>query len=99
MRSLIALQALVALASAQAESFSFGATRSLHPATTGEIQPTVTQTISGPVSTASACSQIAGLVDKSVLDFPSVEAEVSSSFLRDVGIELRSQTCRAAQEE
>ncbi|ORY19297.1 hypothetical protein BCR34DRAFT_472245 [Clohesyomyces aquaticus] len=87
MRSLIALQALVALVSAQAESFSFGATRSLRPVTTGEIQPSVTQTISGPVSTAKACSQIAGFVGNSRLEFPSVEAELAFACLKSVPID------------
>ncbi|KAF2467853.1 uncharacterized protein BDR25DRAFT_344615 [Lindgomyces ingoldianus] len=87
MRSIIALQALVVLASAQAESFTFGATRTLRPVTTGDIQPSATETISGPISTARACAQISELVDKSRLEFPSVEAELAFACLKSVPID------------
>ncbi|OCK75754.1 peptidase S41 family protein, partial [Lepidopterella palustris CBS 459.81] len=72
------LLSLISLASAQAAASSIIqftlATNA--PTQTGDIQPSVTETVSGPVGTASACAQIAGLVGKSRLQYPSVEAEV-----------------------
>jgi len=56
------LPALIAVALAQAESFSTGATATAP---------------SGPVDTGSACAQVAKLVKDSGLINPSIDAEVS----------------------
>lgn len=78
MRFLIAFPALIAVAAAQAESFTFATTRAT--TTEDDVQPTATESLSsGPVETAKACGQISDLVRQSNLDFPSVEAEVSRS--------------------
>jgi hypothetical protein len=79
MRSIIALPALIAAATAQ--SFSFATTSAT--TTDDDVQPTATETLSsGPVETAKACGQISDLVRRSSLDYPSVEAEVSLHHLR-----------------
>lgn len=81
MRSLIALPALVAVAAAQAETFDFGrtVTETRLPATSADnVEPSATETGSGPINTGRACAQIASLVGRSSLEYPSVEAEVRS---------------------
>jgi hypothetical protein len=88
MRSTIVLPALLAFAVAQ-ETFTFGeqptGTR-IPESTAGDVEPTATATVSGPISTASACAQISELVGDSDLEYPSVEAEVSS------GVPVRRST-------
>jgi hypothetical protein len=56
------LPALIAVATAQAESFSRGASATAP---------------SGPVDTGSACAQVARLVTESGITYPSIDAEVS----------------------
>ncbi|KAF2179813.1 hypothetical protein K469DRAFT_693702 [Zopfia rhizophila CBS 207.26] len=86
----MALHALLSLAAAQSlTEFLQGpsATRSIRLVSTDDnIQPSVTQTISGPVNTARACGQISELVDDSRLEFPSVEAELAYACLQSVPI-------------
>ncbi|KAF2733402.1 hypothetical protein EJ04DRAFT_439222 [Polyplosphaeria fusca] len=88
MRSIWALPALLAIAVAQ-ETFSFGeqptGTRSPE-STAGDVEPTATETVSGPISTASACAQISEVVADSDLEFPSVEAELAYACLKSVPI-------------
>lgn len=72
------LPALIAVAAAQAESFSFATTQV--ETSLGNVEPTATETLSGPIETGRACSQIAQFVDDSSLEYPSVEAEVSCNF-------------------
>jgi hypothetical protein len=62
MRSIAVLPALIAVAAAQAESFSIRASATAP---------------SGPVDTGSACAQVAKLVKDSGLINPSINAEVS----------------------
>ncbi|PSN74739.1 hypothetical protein BS50DRAFT_22919 [Corynespora cassiicola Philippines] len=88
MRSLFAISALVAAVAAQSESFGFSSTRA---ATTDiEVEPTQTETVSGPINTARACSQIAEYVDRSDLEFPSVEAELAYACLQSVPIDTEA---------
>ena len=76
MRSNVALPALIAAAAAQQQTFSFAPTE---VATTADnVEPTATETFSGPIQTGKACGQIADYVSKSNLEYPSVEAEVSA---------------------
>ena len=76
MRSILALSVLIAVAAAQ-ETFSIGnPVTTSNPTTTADVEPSATETVSGPISTASACAQIANLVKNSEVDSPSVEAEV-----------------------
>ncbi|KAF2685082.1 hypothetical protein K458DRAFT_387974 [Lentithecium fluviatile CBS 122367] len=85
MRSIIALPALIAVAAAQAESFTFATTK----ATTTEdnVQPTATETVSGPIETSKACGQVAQLVRRSRQDFPSIEADLAFACLKSVPID------------
>ncbi|KAF1998183.1 hypothetical protein P154DRAFT_263693 [Amniculicola lignicola CBS 123094] len=87
MRCFIALPALVAVVAAQAESFNFAATTTGNPATSAvdRIEPSATES-TGPVDTARACAQISQAIDRSRLDFPSVEAELALACLQDVPI-------------
>jgi hypothetical protein len=63
-------------ATAQAQSFSVPVSRGF--SSVGDVQPTVTETVSGPIQTGQACSQVAELILDSRLQYPSVEAEVSA---------------------
>ena len=78
----MALPALIAGVVVAQETFTFGetATRSRAPLSTAvNVEPSATETITGPISTASACAEIAQAVSDSSLEFPSVEAEVRES--------------------
>ncbi|KAF2106587.1 peptidase S41 family protein-like protein [Lophiotrema nucula] len=89
MRSILALPALIAVAVVAQETFTFGetATRSRSPASTGDnVEPSATETITGPISTASACAEIAEAVSDSNLDFPTVDAELAYACLQSVPI-------------
>jgi hypothetical protein len=69
------LPALIAVATAQAESFSRGASATAP---------------SGPVDTGSACAQVARLVTESGITYPSIDAEVSlRAFLHKTVEEMR----------
>jgi hypothetical protein len=71
------LPALISVVAAQAETFSFATTRV--STTDDNVQPTATETISGPIETSRACGQVAEFVRQSEFESPSVEAEVSRS--------------------
>ncbi|KAF2801707.1 peptidase S41 family protein [Mytilinidion resinicola] len=51
---------------------------------TQEPEPSATETVSGPISTAKACAQVAELVSDSDLTTPSVEAELAHACLLSV---------------
>ena len=53
------------------------------PTRTAEIQPSVTETATGPISTSSACAQISDIVMNSELEYSSVQAEVSLELPRE----------------
>ncbi|KAJ4293592.1 hypothetical protein N0V90_008875 [Kalmusia sp. IMI 367209] len=68
MRSIATLSALLAVVSAQIETFSFGSS-----ATADSNQPTSTASASGPIQTGDACGQIAELITvTTVIDAESV---------------------------
>ena len=71
--SLFALVALEVTAQDTTDVFSFTSV----PTRTAEIQPSVTETTTGTISTSSACAQISDIVMNSELEYPSVQAEVS----------------------
>lgn len=73
--SLLLLPTLLALVAAQTKLTGLPLPQPTETATQ-EPEPTATETVSGPISTAKACSQVADLVSNSDLDNPSVEAEV-----------------------
>ncbi|KAF2496952.1 peptidase S41 family protein-like protein [Lophium mytilinum] len=54
------------------------------PVPTQEPQPSATETVSGPISTAKACAQVAELVSDSSFTNPSVEAELAHACLLSV---------------
>ena len=75
MRSPQILSVLLAVAATtQAQSFVVTTTRRF--SSVGDIEPTVTETVSGPIQTRQACAEIGELVSDSRLRFPSVGAEV-----------------------
>jgi hypothetical protein len=75
MRSLIALPALLALATAQ---FTFEPIETEEPLTSIiDLEPTATETGGGPVNTGEACAQISEIVSDSSSEYPNVAAEVS----------------------
>ncbi|XPT03714.1 hypothetical protein M3J09_012800 [Ascochyta lentis] len=85
MRSPRFLFALLAVASTvQAQSFVVSSTRRF--SSVGDVEPTATETVSGPIQTGQACAQVAELISDSRLEFPSVEAELAYACLKSVPI-------------
>lgn len=77
MKSFRVLSALVAVAAtAQAQSFLATSTRRF--SSIGDVEPTVTETASGPIQTGQACAQVGELISDSRLEYPSVDAEVGT---------------------
>jgi hypothetical protein len=70
----LALAALLPIAAAQSRIV-------VSVTSVGDIQPSVTASISGPIQTGRACAQIQEAVKDSDADFPVVPAEVSRVFL------------------
>lgn len=65
---------VVVAATTQAQSFVVTPTRRF--SSVGDIEPTATETVSGPIQTGQACAEIGELISNSRLRFPSVGAEV-----------------------
>ena len=82
---LTALVAVVATVQAQSQSFLVTTTRRYSSIDDSDIQPTATETVSGPIQTGQACSQVADFVLRSRLRFPSVEAEVCARLFGYLG--------------
>lgn len=85
MRSSQVLSTLLAFAAttqAQSQSFAFTSTRRVSSIEDINVQPTATDTVSGPIETGQACALIGEAVSGSRLQIPSVEAEVSSSLYK-----------------
>ena len=77
MRSCHLFSAVLAIAaSVQAQSQSFAITSTRRFSSIGDVQPTATETASGPIQTGQACAEVADLVTSSRSRFPSVNAEV-----------------------
>lgn len=55
-----------------------------------DVEPSATQSISGPVQTERACAQIASAVERTSLRFPSVAAELALACLKSVPISQRA---------
>ncbi|UPX19781.1 uncharacterized protein EKO05_0010032 [Ascochyta rabiei] len=85
MRSTQVLLALIAVAST-AQGQSFIATTSNRFSSIGDVEPTATETVSGPIQTEQACAQVGELISDSRLEFPSVEAELAYACLKSVPI-------------
>ncbi|KAF2125285.1 peptidase S41 family protein [Dothidotthia symphoricarpi CBS 119687] len=82
MRSSAVLSVFVAFATAQIGSSS---TRVV-PTSIGNVVPSATQTVSGPISTGSACAQIADAVANARSRYPSVQASLAYACLKSVPI-------------
>jgi hypothetical protein len=92
MRCLLALPALIAVAIAQSQKSSL-ATATKNPATSIEnVEPTATETISGPIQTGRACAEVSRLIQQSRLVTPSVEAEAVYACLKSVPIDTDTAT-------
>ncbi|KAH7396187.1 peptidase S41 family protein-like protein [Pyrenochaeta sp. MPI-SDFR-AT-0127] len=96
MRYSVALSALIAFATAQrtssglnepSQSFDLDPTRL--PTSIGDVEPTPTGMISGPIATESACATIASAVRNSNLQFPSVQAELAIACLKSLPIKAQ----------
>ncbi|KAF3009674.1 hypothetical protein E8E13_008237 [Curvularia kusanoi] len=82
------LLAVVATTQAQSE---FSLVTSLRLRTSSvediDVQPTATETASGPIQTGQACAQAAGIITNSRARFPSIEAELAYACLKSVPID------------
>ncbi|KAF2267254.1 hypothetical protein CC78DRAFT_93645 [Lojkania enalia] len=89
MRSMLVLSVLIAAVAAQETFvFSISATRTRGPTETADnIEPSATETVTGPISTESACAQISEYVQDSEFEYPSVEAELAYACLQSVPID------------
>lgn len=77
MRSCHLFSAALAIAVAvQAQSQSFALASSRRFSSIGDVQPTATETASGPIQTGQACADVADLVTSSRSRIISVNAEV-----------------------
>lgn len=92
-----ALSALVAFATAQEPTFglsnpslSIDLDPTRAPTSIGDIEPTPTGSISGPIQTDRACATIASAVRNSNLQFPSVQAELALACLKSVPIDAQA---------
>lgn len=72
-------------ASVQAQSQSFAITSTRRFSSIGDVQPTATETASGPIQTGQACAEVADLVTSSRSRFPSVNAEVGVHDIESAG--------------
>ncbi|OAL46894.1 peptidase S41 family protein-like protein [Pyrenochaeta sp. DS3sAY3a] len=87
MRTLTALSALIAVVTAQLDqSLSFELNPTQAPTSIRDVEPSATETISGPIPTGRACRLIADFVSDSNRDYPSVEAELAYACLKSVPI-------------
>ncbi|KAF1848095.1 peptidase S41 family protein-like protein [Cucurbitaria berberidis CBS 394.84] len=89
MKTFTALSALIAVASAQGISSRFGRTTQsldVKPTSIGDVEPTATETVSGPIQTERACAAIADSVSDTVLKLPAVDAELAYACLKTVPI-------------
>ena len=75
---LSALLAAAATAQAQSQSFMVTTTRRFSSIGDIDVQPTATETVSGPIQTGEACAQVGEFISGSGLRYPSVEAEVGA---------------------
>jgi hypothetical protein len=83
MRSCHLFSAVLAIAaSVQAQSQSLAITSTPRFSSIGDVQPTATETASGPIQTGQACAEVADLVTSSRSRFPSVNAEVGEHSTR-----------------
>ncbi|KAF2626622.1 peptidase S41 family protein-like protein [Macroventuria anomochaeta] len=81
------LSTLIAVAAtAQAQSQPFLITTTRRFSSVGDVEPTATETVSGPIQTGQACAQIGRYISGSRLRFPSVEAELAYACLKSVPI-------------
>lgn len=74
--------AVAATAQAQSSSFAFTTSRRFSSIDDFDIQPTATETASGPIQTGQACAQVAEAISGSRLTYPSVEAEVGGGLIQ-----------------
>lgn len=86
MKSSIAFYGLISIAAAQRSSLAVDIDRTSSRISLGNVEPTATQTVSGPIQTGSACARIAELVTKSDSQVPSVQAELAYACLKSVPI-------------
>lgn len=82
-----AVIAVAATAQAQSVSFEFTTTRRVSSIGDVNVQPTATETVSGPIQTGRACAQVGEAISDSRLNFPSVEAELAYACLKSVPID------------
>ena len=76
---------LAVAAGVQAQSQSFVLTSTRRVSSIGDVQPTATETASGPIQTGQACAEVADLVSGSRSRFPSVNAEVGANCIEVAG--------------
>lgn len=84
MRTFTALSALLAVTSAQ----SLNTQPTQAPTSIGDVEPSATETVSGPIQTGSACANIAEFASDTDLEYPAVEAELAYACLKSVPIVL-----------
>jgi hypothetical protein len=73
------LLAVVATAQAQSASFLVTSIRRTSSIEDIDVQPTATETASGPIQTGQACAQAAEIISESRAQYPSIEAEVGAT--------------------
>jgi hypothetical protein len=91
MKFLTALSPLLVVVAAQRTSLS--ATRSLDllptraPSSIGDLEPSATQSLAGPVQSGRACAQLASFIENTRSQTPSVQAELAYACLKSVPID------------
>jgi hypothetical protein len=90
MRLLLALPPLLAVVATQSitpsASLSLGLIPSQTPSSIGDVEPSATESLSGPIQTDRACAQVASFVEDSRSKAPSVPAELALACLKSVPI-------------
>ncbi|KAH8731735.1 peptidase S41 family protein-like protein [Phaeosphaeriaceae sp. PMI808] len=96
MRFFTVLPLLLAMVAAQRTTLNPSETIELIPTRAAssirDIEPSNTQSVSGPIQSDRACAQIASAVGSSRLQFPSVQAELALACLKSVPISQRDAT-------
>jgi hypothetical protein len=99
MKFFTALPPLLAVAVAQRSSLIASVSLDLIPTraassmrSVGNVEPTLTQSLSGPVQTDRACAQLSSFISNSDSDFPSAQAELAMACLKSVPISQTDAT-------